>query len=125
MGVLLMLMTIGGLVVAGVLLIASLIMRKAWLAKFTLGGVAVWSVFYVAMLLGFSLTSTEKVLAANEAKEYCGFYLDCHMHTEVTGVRTAQRIGATQAKGVFYIVGVRVISDAQKPSMALRLLAPT
>src|SRR5438552_18364364 len=102
MGVLLMLMTIGGLIVAGILLIASLIMKKAWLAKATVGGVAVWFVFYTIMLLGFSLTSKEKVLDQNEPKEYCGFYLDCHMHTEVTSVRTAQQIGDMQSKGSFH-----------------------
>lgn len=124
MGVLLMLMTLGGLVVAGILLIASLIMKKTWLAKFTAGGVAVWFVFYAVMLLGFSLTSEERVLGQNEAKEYCGFYLDCHMHTEVTSVRTAQQIGDAQAKGVFYIVGVRVFSDAKNENIGLRLIEP-
>jgi hypothetical protein len=119
-----MLMTIGGLIVAGILLIVSLITRKAWLAKFTLGGVAVWFVFYAVMLLGFSLTSEERVLGQNEAKEYCGFYLDCHMHSQVTSVRTAQQIGDEQAKGVFYIVGVRVFSDAKNDNIGLRLIEP-
>jgi hypothetical protein len=76
------------------------------------------------MLLGFSLTSTEKVLAANEAKEYCGFYLDCHMHTEVTGVRTAKTIGDRTAKGTFYIANVKVFSDAKNPEIGLHLIEP-
>jgi hypothetical protein len=117
-------MTIGGLIVAGVLVIASLIMKKAWLTKFTLGGVAVWAAFYVVMLLGFSLTSSEKVLAANEPKEYCGFYLDCHLHTEVTGVRTGETIGDRTAKGIFYIVNVKVFSDAKNERIALHLIEP-
>lgn len=124
MGVLLMLMTIGGLVVAAVLFVASLITKKMWLTKFTLGGVAVWLVFYTVMLLGFSLTSTEKVLASGEAKEYCGFYLDCHMHTAVTGVRMAKTIGDKQANGQFYIVNVKVFSDARNPNIALHLIEP-
>jgi hypothetical protein len=124
MGVLLMLMTIGGLFVAIILLIAASLTKKTWLAKFTLGGVAVWLVFYGAMLLGFSLTSTEKVLANGEAKEYCGFYLDCHMHAAVTGVRTAKTIGPQAAKGEFYIVNVKVFSNARNPNIAFRLLDP-
>lgn len=124
MGVLLMLMTIGGLVVAGILLIASLITKKAWLAKFTLGGVAVWFVFYTVMLLGFSLRSKEQVLGLNEAKEYCGFYLDCHMHSEVTSIRTAKTVGDRTAQGTFYIVGVRLFSDAKNPNITFRLLDP-
>ncbi|MEP6789415.1 MAG: hypothetical protein ABJB40_13335, partial [Acidobacteriota bacterium] len=124
MGVLLMLMTIGGLFVAIILLIAASLAKKAWLAKFTLGGVAVWLVFYAAMLLGFSLTSTEKVLAANEPKEYCGFYLDCHLHTMVTGMRTAKTISDQAAKGTFYITKIKVFSDAKNSAIALHLIEP-
>ena len=124
MGVLLMLMTIGGLVVALVLLAVAVFGKKPWLAKFTLGGIAVWLVFYAAMLIGFSLTSKEKVLASGEAKEYCGFYLDCHLHTTVTGVRTAKSIGTATAKGTYYIAKVKVFSDAKNPQINLRLLEP-
>jgi hypothetical protein len=124
MGVLLMLMTVGGLVVAGILLVFSLAIKKAWLTRFTLAGVGVWLVFYAAMLLGCSLTSTDKVLAAGEAKEYCGFYLDCHMHTAVTGVRTAKTIGERTASGTFYIATVKVFSDARNPKIELHLIDP-
>ena len=124
MGVLLMLMTIGGLLVAAILLIISFWTKKKWLTKFVVGGVAVWFVFYVAMLFGFSLLSEEKVLALNEPKEYCGFYLDCHLHTTVTDVRTAKQIGNQTAQGIFYIVKVKVSSDAKNPNIAFRLLEP-
>ncbi len=45
MGVLLMLMTIGGVIAAGILVAFSLFTKKTWLTKFTLGGVAVWVAF--------------------------------------------------------------------------------
>jgi hypothetical protein len=125
MGVLLMLMTISGLIIAGILLVAALATKQRWLMKFTIGGVAVWMVFYVAMLFGFSLTSTERVLAKNEPKEYCGFYFDCHIHTMVTSLSTAQSIGERGAKGTFYIVGIRVFSDARDPGLALHLIEPS
>ena len=124
MGVLLMLITIGGLITAAVLLVISLVTKKIWLTQFTLAGVAVWSVFYVAMLFGFSFASTEKTLAMNEPKEFCGFYLDCHLHTEVTGVRTVKTIGDRTANGTFYVVNVKVFSDAKNPNIALHLIAP-
>lgn len=124
MGVLLMLMTIGGLIAAGILLAIALIGRKAWLRNFTLGGVVVWLAFYVAMLFGFSMASTEKSLAINEPKAFCGFYLDCHMHTVVTGVRTAKKIGDRTATGLFYIINLKVFSDARNPKIAFRLLEP-
>ena len=124
MGVLLMLMTIGGLLTAVILLIVAIATKKRWLRNFVVGGVTVWFVFYAAMLLGFSLTSTEKVLAANQAKEYCGFYLDCHMHTAVTKMRTERTIGDRAAKGMFYVVNVKVFSDARNENVALHLIEP-
>jgi hypothetical protein len=124
MGVLLMLMTIGGLLMAVVLMVIAIITKKTWLRNFVVGGVAVWFVFYAVMLFGFSLTSTEKVLAANEAKEFCGFYLDCHMHTSVANVRTAKTIGSVSAKGTFYIANVKVFSDARNNAINLHLIEP-
>ena len=124
MGVLLMLMTIGGLLMALVLFVIALITKKTWLRNFVFGSVAVWFVFYAVMLIGFSLASSEKTLAANEPKAYCGFYLDCHMHTTVTGVRTAKQIGDQTAKGTFYIANIKVFSDARNPNIAFRLLEP-
>lgn len=124
MGVILMVMTIAGLLLAGVSLIVSLATKRAWLAKFTVGGVAVWSAFYAVMLLGFSLASRPQVLGVGDAKEFCGFYLDCHMHVALTSVRTVDRIGGRTANGTFYIVGLRVFSDARDPNIALRLIEP-
>ena len=125
MGVLLMLMTIGGLIAAGILLVIALIGKKAWLRNFTLGGVAVWFAFYVLMLFGFSFSSTEKTLALNEPKAFCGFYLDCHMHAQVTDLRTAKTIADLTANGLYYIVTVKVFSDARNPAIAFRLLEPS
>ncbi len=119
MGVLLMLMTIGSLIAAGVLLIIAFATRKAWLKKFVLGSVAVWFGFYAVMLFGMSLTSEEKDLGRNEPKEFCGFYLDCHMHTAVTGVRTAKTLGDKTANGEFYIVKVKIFSDAKQAKLGL------
>jgi hypothetical protein len=119
MGVLLTLMTSGGLIAAAVLFVIALYTGKAWLAKFVFGGVAIWFVFYFALLFGVSLFSKEKALAVNEPKEYCGFYLDCHMHTSVKGVRTAKTIGGKTANGEFHIVKIEVFSDAVKATLGL------
>jgi hypothetical protein len=119
MGVILMLMTIGGLIVAAILFAASVYTKRTWLRNFVFGGVAVWFVFYFAMLIGFSATSEEKDLSLNEPKAFCGFYLDCHMHTAVTDVRTAKNIGNKTAVGEFYIVKVKVFSDAKAATLGL------
>ncbi len=114
-----MLMTIGGLIVAAVLLMISIATKNVWLRNFVFGGVAVWFVFYFVMLFGFSATINEKNLALNEPKEFCGFYLDCHMHTAVTDVRKTKTIGNKTANGEFYIVKVKVFSDARAATIGL------
>jgi len=124
MGVLLMLMTIGGVIFALILGAIALVTKRSWLLKFTLSAVAVWFAFYAAMLLGFSLTCSEQVLAVGEAKEYCGFYLDCHMHTALTGVRTSKTIGDRSANGTFYIANIKVFSDAKNSQINLHLIEP-
>lgn len=114
MGVLLMLLTIGGLFVAVILLIVSFWKKIDWLKKFVFGGLAVWFVLYAILLFGSSLFSEEKTLAFDEPKEFCGFYLDCHMHASVSGVRKTKKIGDKTAKGEFYIVKVKIFSDAKR-----------
>lgn len=114
-----MLITIGGSIAVAVLFVIALYTGKVWLGKFVLGGIAVWFVFYIAMLFGVSLFSTEKTLALNEPKEFCGFYLDCHMRTAVTGVRTAKTLGDLTANGQFYIVKVKVFSNAKQATLGL------
>ena len=126
MGVLLMLMTIGGLVVAAILFGVAWLHESAWLKKFVVGGVAIWFAFYLAMLLGTSLLSKERLIAVGDTdgKAFCGFYLDCHLHAAVTDVMRAKAIGNKTAVGEFYIVRVKVFSDARNPQIAFRLIEP-
>ena len=119
MGVLLMLMTIGGLLMAAVLFAIGWLNESGWLKKFVAGGVAIWLGFYLIILLSVSFTSVEKVLKMNEPKEFCGFYLDCHMHTAVSGVRRSKTLGDLKAKGEFYIVKVNVFSNAGRATLGL------
>src|SRR5690348_4561021 len=99
MGVLLMLMSIAGLLVAGILLAVAWLQQSSWLRNFVLGGLAIWFAFYFAGLFAVSLASEERTLSFNEPKEFCGFYLDCHMHAAVTGVERTKNIGGMTAKG--------------------------
>ena len=118
MGVLLMLMTIGGLFVAAILLIVAFGKRIGWLKKFVGGGVIIWFVFYAALLFGFSLMSAEKTLGFNEPKEFCGFYFDCHLHASVTAVRRSKTFGSLTAKNEFHIVKIKLFSDARREPLA-------
>ncbi len=119
MGLLMMLATIGGMGLAFILLIIAAWTKQVWLSKFVSGAVAVWLVFYTTMLLGVSLASRETTLGLNEPKEFCGFYLDCHMHAAVTNVKKTKTLGDKTAEGEFYIVRVKVFSDAKRATLGL------
>ncbi len=119
MGLLLMLATIGSLGLAFILLIISVWTKNFWLTKFVLGAVAIWLVIYAVALIGVSLLSKEIFFGLNEPKAFCGFYIDCHMHTAVTNVRKTKTIGDKIAKGEFYIVKIKVFSDARRTALGL------
>ncbi|HVE58002.1 MAG TPA: DUF4352 domain-containing protein [Pyrinomonadaceae bacterium] len=119
MGAILLLMTIGGSVIAAILMVISFLKGISWLRTFVLGGVAVWYSFYIIIFLTSSVFSEEKTLALNEPKSFCGFYFDCHLHTAVTNVRRAKTLGDKTASGEFYIVKVKVFSDAKREPLRL------
>ena len=119
MGVVLLAMTIGGLIVAAILLIVSYFTKKSWLKTFVLGGIFVWFASYAILLFVGSFFSEERTLALNEPKEFCGFYFDCHLHTAVSNVRKAKMLGNKTANGEFYIVKVKVSSDAKQATLGL------
>ncbi|MGI8786850.1 MAG: DUF4352 domain-containing protein [Pyrinomonadaceae bacterium] len=119
MGVVLLAMTIGGLIIAAILLTFSYFTKKIWLRTFVLGGVFVWFASYAILLFVGSFFSEEKTLALNEPKEFCGFYLDCHLHAAVSDVRKTKTIGDKTASGEFYIVKVKVSSDAKQATLHL------
>ena len=119
MGVLLMLLTIGGLCLAFLLMLAAGVTRQSWLARFVFGAVGVWLAVYAILLVSVSLLSEEKTLSLNEPKAFCGFYLDCHLHAAVTNVRKTKTFGNKTANGEFYIVTVKVSSDARRAEINL------
>ena len=114
-----MMITIGGIGLAFILLIIAVLTKQVWLSKFVLGAIAIWLVFYTTTLLGVSLASNEETLALHEPKAFCGFYIDCHMHASVSDVRTAKQIGDKTAQGIFYIVKVKIFSDARRAAIGL------
>jgi hypothetical protein len=119
---LLLFMTICGSVLAVVLLVYAFWTNKNWLKSFVLGGVVIWFTGYAILLFAASLFSEEKTLKLNEPKEFCGAYLDCHMHTAVTDVRKTKTLGDKTANGEFYVVKVKVFSDAKQASLGLHLI---
>ena len=82
-----------------------------------------WLGAYATLLIVTSLTSRERTLALGETKRFCGFYLDCHMGVAVERVDTTASIGegadAIRAGGTFYVVTLRVSSDARRVPLHL------
>lgn len=110
LGVLLLLGLVGGALALGVGVVAALLMdRGAWVKRFVITGVA-GAALYVALLLGFSIASTTRVLTRNQGKHICE--LDCHSEYSVVAVRTDKHLGTRTAAGTFYIVTVRVLFDS-------------
>lgn len=119
-----MLLTILAVPTALFVTFIALLCRKAWLAKSMAGGLAIWLVLYAVLLFGSSLLSTEKVLAVNEPKEYCGFYIDCHLHAVVKKVEAGDHSFQHKPKGKYLGVVVKVYSNANNPNIRFRLLEP-
>jgi hypothetical protein len=118
-GVLLLVMLIGGLI--GGEILARLLPRwgypraKRVLRILMLVGAAA----YTGALLTASLTSRERVLARGETLKFCGFYLDCHLGVAVEGVEQRGAIGDSRAGGRYYVIRVRVSSDAKRATLHL------
>ena len=93
----------------GLVIVYGLARGKPTLAKYAgivaLCGAAV----YAGLLLGASLTSTEKVLHAGGQKYFCE--VDCHVAYSVVDLTTAKTLGRPlnqrSAAGMFYVVKVK------------------
>lgn len=122
LGILMILLSFGLVVVGTVVIVQARLRQRPAPWRPVALGVASWAALYLAMLLGSSLTSRERVLGLNEDKKFCGFYLDCHMQVAVTRVDTVRQFGTLKAGGVYYVVTLRVSSDAV--AAHLKLLDP-
>ncbi len=101
------------MLLAAVFLIYSLVVRKFGRVRLAvLAGVLIAGV-YLAILLVFSFSSSEKVLARGEEKHFCE--IDCHLAYSIADVKQAKTIGSapTQATagGLFTIVTVKTRFD--------------
>ena len=95
--------------------------RRAVAVRAALAGAGVM-VAYLTALAIVSLASNKEVLPTGTAKQFCGFYLDCHLSIAVDRVDTMASIGngptATAARGTFWVVTVRVANSARRVPLA-------
>lgn len=92
-----------------------LVFIHAWLVRQRRRAAAVLSAglavagLYLALMLAFSLASSEKVLAGGVEKYFCE--VDCHLAYTVVGVRRARTLGRATAAGEFYVITLRTRFD--------------
>ena len=126
LGVPLLAVTILGLLVAGGAVLIGTVKGRTNMARAIVVITGAWVAAYATLLIVTSIASHERTLALGETKRFCGFYLDCHMGVAVERVDTASSIGGAgneiRAGGTFYIVTLRVSSDARR--VPLRLHQP-
>jgi hypothetical protein len=101
------------LVVLGLLAMFGLAFRRFGRVKLALSALAAVLIAYFALMLVFSLASSEKVLARGEEKHFCE--IDCHLAYSVADVRRTRTLGegtnAATASGEFLVVTVRTRFD--------------
>lgn len=106
----LFILAILGTFAMGASLVLALLLKRPgwahWIARIELAGVAL----YVVVFLGFSLTSRTRELAPGQEKHICE--VDCHLAYAVTGVDTTREYLGRTARGVFFVVTVRVRFDS-------------
>jgi len=122
-GLLLLLITFIGLFVAAVIFVRALKVSKRDLAGRIMKGALVWIGIYLGILLATSFASSPKVLGLNEEKRFCGFYLDCHLAISVVNVSKTKTLGdppsQATAEGLYYVVSVKVSSNAVAATLLL------
>jgi hypothetical protein len=121
-GVAILALTVLCLLAAGIASVAFIRRGNMPVARLIALVAAAWLGAYATILVVTSLTSRERTLALGETKRFCGFYLDCHMGVAVERVDTMSTIGSISAGGTFYVITLRVSSDARR--VPLRLERP-
>lgn len=74
-----------------------------------------WAVIYTAVLIGFSLASSARLLPPKDAKYFCD--TECHLAYSVVEIERRASIGGVKAKnGEFWIVALETYFDPQTVS---------
>lgn len=122
-GVLLLTLTLFGVVATAIIAFVARRRARVSTVKSIVAVAVAWIAAYATLLVVTSLASRERTLAMGETKRFCGFYLDCHLGVAVERVDTTSRIGegsnALKAGGTFYVITLRVSSNARRVPLEL------
>lgn len=112
-GVLLFLGTAFLILFLMVVLVLALIRKWFSLAKFGALAIVVIAALYLSLLLLFSWTSNEKVLARGQEKHFCE--IDCHLAYSILDSQTTKTLGTAPteltATGLFHVITIRTRFD--------------
>jgi Domain of unknown function (DUF4352) len=116
-------LTLLGLLVGTIVAVATIARGRPRAARYIALLAGAWIAAYATVLVVTSFASRERLLTVGEAKRFCGFYLDCHMGVAVERVDTTSSMGPPgeemRAGGTFYVVTLRVSSDARRAALHL------
>jgi hypothetical protein len=127
-GVLLCLGTAFLLLFLVLVLILSLITKRVSLTKFSALAMVVTGTAYLFLLLIFSWSSSEKILARGQEKHFCE--IDCHLAYSILDSQTTKTLGTAPdeltAAGLFRVVTIRTRFDEKtiSPTRGNGLLYP-
>jgi hypothetical protein len=102
-----------GLLFMGIAFLYGLVTRKRWVMQVSTALAASGILLYAALLFGFSLSSSDKVLSIGDQKHFCE--VDCHIAYSVASVTNVSELGVGEkrisASGKFYVIRVRTWFD--------------
>lgn len=119
LGILLVVATFALVALGAVQLLYSRLSTRRFPGNLALAVAAVWIAIYGVALTATSLASHERLLGLNQEKQFCGFYIDCHLQIAVSRVDTTSQLGPLRSEGVFYVVTLRVSSTAVRAHLRL------
>jgi hypothetical protein len=99
--------------VAAAALAYSVVKRKFGLARVAVAAIAGISAVYLGVLLVFSFSSSDKLVARGAEKYFCE--IDCHLAYSITDVRETKTLGdganAVAAGGMFRVIAIKTRFD--------------
>jgi hypothetical protein len=101
------------LLVAGLVLIYSLLTKKPRIGKLSAISIAVIACVYLSVMLIFSVASSKTALARGQEKHFCE--IDCHLAYSIIDVSQSKTLGEsakqTTAAGLYHVVTIKTRFD--------------
>jgi hypothetical protein len=94
---------------AAAVLVYGVALKQPAVRRWAAIAIAVIPAGYATLLLGASLTSQDRVLAAGAKKYFCE--IDCHLAYSVDRIEQAAALGSERPAGAFYVIALKTWFD--------------